>query len=89
MPRWRSTTSRAQGAAGVDQTHFPLVGGATTFTVEIRRSNAARSTTNPGYVMTARMLGDYQPLAGSVGEALATTVTYRNASQTGVQRLTA
>jgi hypothetical protein len=80
---------QGQGAGGVDQTHFAFVGGATTFVVEVRRSSAARSTSNPGYVMTARMLGDYMPLQGSVGEALTTTVTYRNASQVGVQRLTA
>ena len=80
---------QGQGAAGVDLTHFAFVGGATTFVVEIRRSSSARSANNPGYVMTARMLGDYMPLQGSVGEALTTTVTYKNASQTGVQRLIA
>ena len=80
---------QGQDTGGVDQTLFPLVGGGTTFTVEIRRSAAARSTTNPGYVMTARLMGDYSPLSGSVGEALMTTPTFRNASQTGVQRLTA
>ena len=77
-----------QAAGSVDATLNPLVGGATTFTVEVRRSAASRSTTNPGYVMTARLMGDYSPLSGSVGDALMTTPTFRNASQTGVQRLT-
>ena len=80
---------QSQAAGSVDATLSPLVGGATTFTVEIRRQNAARSTTNPGYVMTSRLMGDYSPLTGSVGDALMTTPTFRNASQTGVQRLTA
>ena len=57
------------------------------FVVEMRPVNGARSTTNPGYVMTVLMYG-YNPISGSVGDAATVDVTFRNASQTGLQRLT-
>jgi hypothetical protein len=59
-----------------------------TIVVEMRPVNAARSTTNPAYVMTARMFG-YPAIGGSIGDALTVDVTFQNASQTGIQRLTA
>lgn len=80
---------QSQAAGSVDATLWPLDNGSTTFTVEVRRTNAARSATNPGFVMTAKMMGDYSPLSGDVGSALTTNATFRNASQTGIQRLTA
>jgi hypothetical protein len=81
---------QSQAAGSVDATLWPLAtSSSTTFTVEVRRQNAARSATNPGFVMSARMLGDYSPLSGDVGSALTTNATFRNASQTGIQRLTA
>lgn len=58
------------------------------FVVEIRPVNGARSVTNPGYVMTALMYG-YNPVSGGVGDAATVDVTFRNAAQTGIQRLTA
>lgn len=76
-------------AGSVDATHTGLVNSDTPFTVEIRAVNAARSATNPAWVMTALLLGDYQPVAGSVADAATTTVTYRNAAPTGISRLTA
>lgn len=79
---------QSQAAGSVDATLWPLVNSNTPVTVEIRRANSARSTTNPGFVMTCLLLGDYDPLQGSVADPLMTTVTFRNASQTGVQRLT-
>lgn len=76
-------------AANVDATHWPLINSDTPFTVEIRPVNAARSPTNPAYVMTALLLGDYQPIQGSVSDMATTTVTYRNSSATGISRLVA
>lgn len=77
-------------AAKVDATNWPLVNSATTFAVELRFVNAARSATNPAFVLTAALLfGEYNPIAGAVGEAAMTTVTYTNAGQTGMTRLTA
>jgi len=83
------TFFQSQAAGSVDATLWPLSDGSSTFTVEVRRTNAARSATNPGWVMTSRMMGDYSPLQGDVGAALETNATFRNASQTGIQRLTA
>jgi hypothetical protein len=75
-------------SASVDATHWPLVGSDTTFPVSVRPVNAAGSTTNPTFVMTALLLGDYQPIAGDVGSASTTTVAYRNAGSTGIVRHT-
>ena len=76
------------GAGSVDATLQPLsVAGAAAFQVEVRPVNSARSTTNPAYVMTAKMYG-YNPVGGSVGDELTIDVSFRNAAQTGLQRLT-
>jgi len=76
-------------AAKVDATHWPLVNSDTTFPITVRAVNAAGSATNPTFVMNnALLLGDYQPIAGDVGSALTTTVTYRNTGTTGVVRHT-
>jgi hypothetical protein len=75
-------------AGSVDATLSGLSSTTTPFTVEVRPVNAARSATNPAYVLTALMYG-YTPVAGSVGDALTIDISFRNASQTGLSRLTA
>jgi hypothetical protein len=75
------------GAGSVDATLSSLASTTTPFTVEIRPNNAARSATNPAYVLTSLMYG-YSPLSGGVGDAATIDVSFRNASQTGLQRLT-
>lgn len=75
-------------AGALDSVMFPLSTTNTPFTVEVRPTSGARSTSNPAYVMTSLMFG-YSPIAGGVGAASTTTLTFRNASQTGLQRLTA
>ena len=76
-------------AAKVDATHWPLVNSDTTFPVAVRPVNAAGSSTNPTFVMVqSLLLGDYQPVAGDVGSAATTTVTYRNAGSLGIVRHT-
>jgi hypothetical protein len=75
-------------AGSVDATLQPLSTTSTPFTVEVRPVNAARSVTNPAYVMSVLMYG-YPPIGGSVGDPLTIDVSFRNASQTGLQRLTA
>lgn len=72
-------------AAKVDQTLWPLAGAAA-FPIEIRPNNAARSATNPAYLLTA-LLQTYNPLAGSVGDASETDVKFINGSQSGLTRL--
>lgn len=76
-------------AAGkVHATLQPLIGSSTPIVVEVRPTSAGRSATNPAYVMTA-LLFTYSMLDGSVGEASTATYEFSNASQTGIQYLTA
>lgn len=76
-------------AAGkVHQTLQPLIGSSTPVTIEVRPSSAARSVTNPAAVLTAYLMS-YNMLDGGVGEASEITATFTNASQTGLQYLTA
>ena len=76
-------------AAGkVDATLWPLKSGNVTTTVTVRPTNAARGPTNPEYQLTAMLFG-YNPLDGGLNEASTTDVTFRNASQAGLTRLTA
>lgn len=60
-------------ASNVDDTLNGLVG--TTFTVDIRPTSAARSTTNPSYTGTG-ILENYQPVsANAVGDIATTSCT--------------
>lgn len=61
----------------------PLVGSSTPINVEVRPTNAARSATNPAFLMSG-LLMNYQMLSGSVGEASTITAEFVNGSQTGV-----
>lgn len=70
-------------AAKTHATLQPLISSTTPITVEVRATSAARSATNPGIVMTA-LLFNYNPLAGSIGDASAFSAVFQNASQTGV-----
>jgi hypothetical protein len=75
-------------AANIDSQMFPLSQTNTPFQVEVRPVNGARSATNPAYVLAGALLSTYTPIAGGVGAALTTPLTFRNAAQTGLQRLT-
>ena len=66
----------------------PLINSTTPITVEVRGDAGARSVTNPAYVLSA-LLFDYTMVSGAVGEPSMITVPFVNASQTGVQYLTA
>jgi hypothetical protein len=70
-------------AAKTHATLQPLISSTTPITVEVRATSAARSATNPGIVMTA-LLFNYNPLAGSIGDASSFSAVFQNASQTGV-----
>ena len=73
-------------AAGeVDATLWPLASSDTPFTVAIRPTTAAISATNPEYQMSS-LLFNYSPIAGDIGSANTTEVTFRNAAQTGLVR---
>jgi hypothetical protein len=69
----------------VDATLWPLSSSDTPFVVAVKPTNGAISATNPEYQLTCLMF-DYSPIAGAVGEASQTSVTFRNASQTGLVR---
>lgn len=70
-------------AAKTHATLQPLISSTTPFTIEVRATSAARSTTNPAFVMTA-LLFNYNGLSGSVGDASTFTAEFQNASQTGI-----
>jgi len=69
----------------VDQTLYAYVGNATGATLLVKPVNTTVSTTNPSYSMTAIML-DYQPIAGTIGEANTTTVTFLPAAGSSITR---
>jgi hypothetical protein len=75
-------------AGNMDSQMFALNSTNTPFVVEVRPVNGARSTSNPGYTITA-LMPTYKPISGSVGAAVTTDLVFRNASQTGLQRNTA
>jgi hypothetical protein len=75
-------------AASVHATLQPLIGSQTAVVIEVRGTNAARSATNPAWVMSG-LLMTYPMLAGKVGDANSGTYEFVNGSQTGVQYLIA
>lgn len=71
-------------AAGkVHATLQPLLGSSTPVTVEVRAVNAARSATNPAFLMSG-LLMNYGMLDGKVGDANMTTYEFVNGAQAGV-----
>ena len=81
------TVYQDYAAASVDATLFPLSQTNTPFAVVVKPTSAAVSATNPSFTMQA-LLFDYSPIAGGVGDANTTEVTFRNADQTGLVRAT-
>lgn len=76
-------------AAALDSQLYALHTSSTSFPLELRPVNAARSTSNPAYVLSGVWLAEYHPLNFDMGSAASSDVTFLNASQTGLQRLTA
>jgi hypothetical protein len=62
-------------ASNVDATLWPLWNNETEFTVEVRPTVAAASSTNPKYTATCVLL-EYSPLDGDVGELSETEVEF-------------
>lgn len=69
----------------IDSQMFALNATNTPFTVEIRPTTGARSTSNPGYTMSA-LMPNYHPIAGSIGDAVSSELVFRNAAQAGLAR---
>ena len=71
-------------AAGeVYATINPLATTDTPFTIAVKPTSSAISATNPEIQMSA-LIYSWSPIAGDVGSANQTEVTFRNASQTGL-----
>lgn len=72
-------------AAKVHATLQPLLGSNTPIAVEVRAVNAARSATNPGFVLASAGMFDYTGLSGgaSANAASMTSVTFENTSSSG------
>lgn len=72
-------------ASKVDATLSPLLGSSTGATLVIQTSGATVTATNPKYTMVAAIY-NYNPIAGSVGEASMTSPTFRPVSGTTLTR---
>ncbi|GGM55482.1 hypothetical protein GCM10012275_28250 [Longimycelium tulufanense] len=70
----------------VDATLWPLFSNKTEFTVKVRGTSAAISTSNPEYSATCILL-EYQALSGSPGDLSETSVTFP-AQRSGIARAT-
>lgn len=73
----------------MDAQMWPLHVATTAFPVEVRPVNAARSTSNPAYILALAWLPQYNPIDGSVGAAVTTPLVFRNGGPAGLTRLTA
>jgi hypothetical protein len=69
----------------LDQNMWPIFINKTPVTVTVKPTAAAVSSQNPKYSMTG-VLTTYSPISGAKGEASTTTLTFQNASQTGITR---
>jgi hypothetical protein len=75
-------------AAKIHATLQPLIGSSTPVSIEVRAVNAARSATNPAFLMSG-LLMNYTMLDGKVGDANAGTYEFVNGAQAGVTYPTA
>lgn len=72
----------------VDAVMWPLSSASAPFVVKVRPTTSAPSPTNPSYEMSANLFG-YNPISGGVGAPASTPLTFRNALQAGLTRVTA
>lgn len=63
----------------VDATLWPLYQSGETFEVTVKADSAPTSEENPQFRMQSQLYA-YSPIAGGVGDALTTTVIFRNAT---------
>lgn len=72
-------------ASEVDATLYPLYSEGGTFDVVVKAENTEVSATNPSYTLKSRLFS-YSPIAGAVGDASTTSLTFRNAGTAGLTR---
>jgi hypothetical protein len=65
------------------QNMFPISQSDTPVTITVKPTSSAVSATNPKFTMSG-LLYTYNPLAGTIGEASTTELTFRNAGQSGI-----
>lgn len=71
-------------AAGkVHATLQPLINSSTPVAVEVRAVNAARSATNPAFLLSSAQLFTYSGLDGGVGDVSEMTAEFSNSSSSG------
>jgi hypothetical protein len=75
-------------SSSVDAVLSAAYAGGTPFPVTVKASSAATSATNPIFTLSAQLY-NYNPIAGAVGDANTTDVTFRNAGTAGLTRGTA
>ena len=75
-------------AAQVDSVLNPLYASGGTFDVTVKADSATTSGSNPIWTLTSRIYS-YSPVAGAVGDANTTDLTFRNAGTAGLTRGTA
>jgi hypothetical protein len=83
--QWTMAMWQDYAVGTVDPTLYPLANTDTPFAISLRIENAAISTSNPEYQMTA-LLPEYQPVGAGVDAPAETTVTFLNGSSTGLVR---
>jgi hypothetical protein len=69
----------------IDQNLWPIFINKNAVTVTVKPTAASTSATNPKYTMTGRIT-TYSPISGAKGDASMVTITFVNASQTGIVR---
>jgi hypothetical protein len=75
-------------AGSVDAVHSVLNDQDLPFKVIVKPTSGAVSATNPAFVLPEGQLLGYNPLSGSVGDLSTTDITYSNAGDQGVVRVT-
>lgn len=75
-------------SGSVDATLYPLHVGSSLFPITVTPTSDTVSATNPSYSGTF-ILPEYTALDGQVGAASVMSVTFQNASQSGITRGTA
>lgn len=70
----------------VDDVLWPLFRSGEEFIIEAKSSKGPKAPNNPQWTMGTKLF-TYSPLSGSVGQASTTQVTFKNTSETGLERI--
>lgn len=70
----------------VDDVLWPLFRSGAEFFIEVKADKGPKAKNNPLWKMGTKLF-TYQPLGGSVGQASNNQVTFKNTSETGLERI--